>query len=513
MAYKLNSGVVFTMDGVRLLISILTQGALHKNAYKSEPDKKRVKSLIEAKRQHCYNIIDELEAEYNRQKKRPEGGTSSDTGGSATFNDGSFQEDANAARERSRKRKAMDQHDTTDTTPPPTATLCKADATYCSFLVDSSQGIAKASYNEAKPEGWASLEELTCFALRELVECQAVEARLDHDPRAFDKDRPCFTWAPKCNGGNDAMVPYSKRSKMETEHSITMESLWKQLPCLHDTADDFNGDSGDDGCGGGSSKTFEAFKKYEMQLLGFGADRDCAIIVKGQFIDAAAVVAAASKTPMCRMSAAKLIDQTAFDKEKFVYQVVNFCERHLPLRFLTFSDAVALLAAMSDGVLDLLASRMVSDAILGRSAGDMTSCINIAPRSKIYNVLASDKLLQLRKAIQASPHDIGIISFVYATINPAFKGKVKIGETFDVTRRVCNLNTGCCYPDWHTAVAVAPTFNSKRDEKKVHRRLASYKCGGSREFFETAVSTAVVFLKEEVEGPFWAEFARRTQGR
>jgi hypothetical protein len=212
------------------------------------------------------------------------------------------------------------------------------------------------------------------------------------------------------------------------------------------------------------------------------------------------------------MFAAKLIDQSAFDKGKFVYFVVNVCERHLPMRFLTFSDAAALLALMSDDVLDLLASRMVSDAILRRRDGDMASCISIAPRSKIYNVLASDKLLQLRKAIQASPHDIGVISFVYVTINPAFKGKVKVGETFDVTRRVCNLNTGCCYPDWHTAVAVAPTFNSKRDEKKVHKRLAAFRCGLSREFFKTAVSTAVACLNEEVDEPFWTEFAMRTRG-
>jgi hypothetical protein len=211
------------------------------------------------------------------------------------------------------------------------------------------------------------------------------------------------------------------------------------------------------------------------------------------------------------MSAAMLIDQADFDKRKFVYRVVNICERHLPLRFLTFSDALALLASMSCDKLDLSASRMVLDVVRRCSIGDMTSCINIAPRSKIYNALVSDKLLQIRKAIQASPHDIGVISFVYITSNEqAWAGDLKIGETCDVARRVCSLNSACRYP--HLAIAVAPTFNSKRDEKKVHKRLASFLCPGTREFFNTSVSNAVASLKEEVEEPFWAEFARRTQG-
>ena len=129
------------------------------------------------------------------------------------------------------------------------------------------------------------------------------------------------------------------------------------------------------------------------------------------------------------MSAAQLIDQSDFDKKKFVFQVVNFCDRHLPMRFLTFADAVALLASMPVDMMDLVASRVVSDVILKCNTGDMSSCIDIAPRSKIYNMLVSDQLLQLRKAVQSSPHDVGVISFVYVTSNEqAWAGDLKVGE-------------------------------------------------------------------------------------
>ena len=110
----------------------------------------------------------------------------------------------------------------------------------------------------------------------------------------------------------------------------------------------------------------------------------------------------------------------------------------------------------------------------------------------------------------AVPVDEPMVVGLNVTSNEqAWAGDLKVGETYDVARRVCSLNTACRYP--HVAIAVAPTFDSKRDEKKVHRRLAAHLCDGTREFFNTAVSTAVNALKEEVEEPFWVEFARRTQ--
>jgi hypothetical protein len=394
-------------------------------------------------------------------------------------------------------------------------TMQRDECKFSSFFVDATESSAMAAYGKPLPNGWESMEELTGFALREFVEHQAVEARLDHDDCAFYNEHQCLTWAPAREVGDSAIMPYTApaRYEMEKDHATTMDALWGKYASPFAQVEYGIDSSGD--AGGSSGAAFEAIKKYEMQLLRFGADRDCAIIIKDRFIDAAALIAAASTTPKCRMTAANLIDQSGFDKRKLRYHIVHINERHLPLRFLTFSDAMALLAVLSaDGtLLDPLASRMVMDVIRMRSGGDMSACIHIAPRSKIYNVLVSDTLLQLRKAIQASPHEVGTISFVYVTINPkAWEGDLKIGQTYDVARRVCSLNTACRHP--YAAIAVAPTFDSKRDEKKVHRRLASSKCVGTRarEFFHTDESTAIDCLKEEVEAPFYAEFARRVQG-
>ena len=118
MAYMFNNGVVFTMDGVRLLISMLNQGALHKNAYKDEPDKEKVKSFIEARRQLCYDVFNTLESEYVKQKQLLCGEAN---GGAPLFNadqDGAKDMmepageieaiEAKHALERSLKRKAME---------------------------------------------------------------------------------------------------------------------------------------------------------------------------------------------------------------------------------------------------------------------------------------------------------------------------------------------------------------------------------------------------------------------
>ena len=59
-----------------------------------------------------------------------------------------------------------------------------------------------------------------------------------------------------------SVVPYSTLSKMENEHSITMESLWKLRSSLHAIEDGVSG--GNDGSGGGS-RTFESIKKEKAR--------------------------------------------------------------------------------------------------------------------------------------------------------------------------------------------------------------------------------------------------------
>ena len=70
--------------------------------------------------------------------------------------------------------------------------------------------------------------------------------------------------------------------------------------------------------------------------------------------------------------------------------------------------------------------------------------------------------------------------YVYATRSDAFPGLVKIGKADDVRARLSSLNTSCA-PLPHTLVAVAPSFDSTRDEKAAHLHFALFRKEG--EFF------------------------------
>jgi hypothetical protein len=107
MSYMSDNGAVFTLDGVRLLISKLNNGALHKNAYKDEPDKEKVNTLIDAKRQFCYDFVSKIETEYVKQKQR----LCVEANGCAAMGPVSELEaiETRHALERSLKRKAMEE--------------------------------------------------------------------------------------------------------------------------------------------------------------------------------------------------------------------------------------------------------------------------------------------------------------------------------------------------------------------------------------------------------------------
>ena len=73
------------------------------------------------------------------------------------------------------------------------------------------------------------------------------------------------------------------------------------------------------------------------------------------------------------------------------------------------------------------------------------------------------------------------IQYVYATHCTAFPNRIKIGKTKDIKHRLSQLNVGCA-PCKHKLIALAESFDNKRDERMAHVFFAEYRREG--EFFE-----------------------------
>ena len=101
------------------------------------------------------------------------------------------------------------------------------------------------------------------------------------------------------------------------------------------------------------------------------------------------------------------------------------------------------------------------------------------------------------------------VSYIYATFSPAFPGLVKIGRSANVKAR---LSSGNCFaaPCKHQVIAVAPTFDDKRDEKLVHNHFAQFRQAG--EFFEIPHQNVVHYFANTIMSRYQDEMHQFTQG-
>lgn len=84
---------------------------------------------------------------------------------------------------------------------------------------------------------------------------------------------------------------------------------------------------------------------------------------------------------------------------------------------------------------------------------------------------------------------------VYALVNPAWPGLIKIGSSTDIGLRLRTYQTGSPYRDYKI-IAWSSVFAAvKRVESAVHRSLALYKVDGSREWFRISPVQAIAALR------------------
>lgn len=104
------------------------------------------------------------------------------------------------------------------------------------------------------------------------------------------------------------------------------------------------------------------------------------------------------------------------------------------------------------------------------------------------------------------------VSYVYGTKSEAFPNLIKIGRSVNPTARLSSLNTSCA-PAPHVIVAVAPTFDSVRDEALAHAFFSSARTEG--EFFNVSAEELRTFFTNNITAQYQTELTQhitRVQG-
>ena len=132
--------------------------------------------------------------------------------------------------------------------------------------------------------------------------------------------------------------------------------------------------------------------------------------------------------------------------------------------------------------------------------GDMSLCLEIEENKLIGQQSSYGKFAQtVEEEIIAdeciADMNFPAIGYVYATQSNAFPGLVKIGRTYDMKARLSQLNVSCA-PEPHVVIALAPTFDMKRDEKDAHMFFDSFRVEG--EFFAVSNCQVKKYFHENI---------------
>jgi hypothetical protein len=154
----------------------------------------------------------------------------------------------------------------------------------------------------------------------------------------------------------------------------------------------------------------------------------------------------------------------------------------------------------------------VADILSRYISGDDSLIEEIKHNKQIGSVAACSNLVQKAVAKASQYAEMPQVSYVYGTKSAAFPDLVKIGRSADLVSRLSSLNTACA-PAPHYIVAVAPTFNGKRDETLAHSFFSTARKQG--EFFQVTVEEVKAFFANHIMTQYQLELAEqisKTQG-
>ena len=145
--------------------------------------------------------------------------------------------------------------------------------------------------------------------------------------------------------------------------------------------------------------------------------------------------------------------------------------------------------------------RSTAADILSRYLTGDETLIEDIKNNKIIGPIAACKKMAVQ-AIKGQIEPMPTSGWLYGTESNAFPGNIKIGCSMDLDARMRSANTFCS-PAPHVVVAAVPTFDPRRDEKRVHAFFASGHVSG--EFFQTSKEAVQAYFDAHVMPVYQAE--------
>ena len=171
-----------------------------------------------------------------------------------------------------------------------------------------------------------------------------------------------------------------------------------------------------------------------------------------------------------------------------------------PTKLISFQDAIELIMVLPGKV--ARESRIqFADVIKRFIKGDESMHAELE-QNKAQGVPKTCELLFKSVVGKKTEPSIPRTRYIYATYSEAFKGQVKIGRATNVKARISSGNTMCA-PKPHKIIAVAPTFDYKRDEAMAHNYFAAFRTFG--EFFAISHLDAASFLADQITSLYHRE--------
>ena len=195
----------------------------------------------------------------------------------------------------------------------------------------------------------------------------------------------------------------------------------------------------------------------------------------------------------------------------------KFIERKTPgkgnskTKLVSFTNALELVMILPGNRVKALRLQFVN-IIKRYLAGDQSLVqeleFNAKSQDQVQVLAREDQTLTKRRKLNKPA--IPQVFYVYATFSTAFPGLVKIGRSANVKARLSSGNTFAA-PCPHQVIAVAPTFDAKRDEKLAHDHFAKFWRNG--EFFEISHEDITSFLLINIMSQYQKDLLGFVQGK
>lgn len=138
---------------------------------------------------------------------------------------------------------------------------------------------------------------------------------------------------------------------------------------------------------------------------------------------------------------------------------------------------------------------LISDLEINNKRGREASCV----------AFVKEAFEEYNQSHKRTRTELPAVSYVYGTVSHVFPGLVKIGRTADINARLCAGNTFCA-PSPHILVALAPTFDAKRDEIRAHEHFSAYRKEG--EFFKVSVPEVQEYFHNHIAAVYNSDLTR-----